>query len=163
ANITSGCAPQVIKFTDLSTGSPTQWFWDLGNGTTSTQQNPTTFYFDPGTFTVKLVVKNAAGKDSLTKVNYISVFSSPQVDFNSTSTGVIDNYLWTFGNGISSAQQNPTATYTSRGSYTVKLVIKNNDGCSDSITKSNIININTVKADFTTSAPVCKGSPVTFI
>ena len=37
---TSGCGSQVVEFEDLSTGSPTSWLWDFGNGNTSTLQNP---------------------------------------------------------------------------------------------------------------------------
>ncbi|MBL0145575.1 MAG: hypothetical protein IPP48_07255 [Chitinophagaceae bacterium] len=41
----SGCSPLIVSFTDQSTGSPTQWHWDLGNSTISTVQNPSTTYF----------------------------------------------------------------------------------------------------------------------
>ena len=57
----SGCSPLVVNFFDASTGNPTQWRWDLGNGVTSLLRNPSTTYFNPGTYAVKLVVRNAAG------------------------------------------------------------------------------------------------------
>ncbi len=69
SNTTSGCAPLIVSFTDISTGNPTQWKWTLGNGTTATQQNPTTSYFFPGSYTVKLIIQNASGKDSIEKIN----------------------------------------------------------------------------------------------
>ena len=43
----------TVQFTDTSTGGPTSWSWDFGDGTTSTAQNPSHPY-GPGTFTVKL-------------------------------------------------------------------------------------------------------------
>ncbi|RYF85624.1 MAG: PKD domain-containing protein [Chitinophagaceae bacterium] len=83
----SGCSPLVVNFKDSSTGNATQWRWDLGNGVTSFLQNPSTTYFNPGTYAVKLVVKNAAGNaDSVTKTNYVTVFTSPSADFNADKT-----------------------------------------------------------------------------
>src|SRR5215203_3713798 len=63
----AGCSPLVVHFTDQSTGNPTQWKWDLGNGATSTLKNPSATYFNPGTYPIKLVVKNAATSDSTVK------------------------------------------------------------------------------------------------
>ena len=83
---TSGCAPLVVNFIDQSTGNPTSWKWTLGNATTSFLQNPSVTYFNPGTYTVKLVVQNAAGKDSITKFQYITVYGKPTVDFTASST-----------------------------------------------------------------------------
>src|ERR1700754_1358486 len=65
ANATGGCAPFVVQFKDESTGNPISWQWDLGNGTISLFQHPSTVYFLPGTYPVKLVIKNAAGADSI--------------------------------------------------------------------------------------------------
>ena len=84
----SGCSPLIVRFTDQSTGSPTQWRWDLGNGTISFLQNPAATYFSPGKYTVKLVTKNAANEDSVTKVDYIEVFAKPTIQFSaSAATG----------------------------------------------------------------------------
>lgn len=69
------------SFTDLSTGSPTAWSWNFGNGVTSTLQNPGPITFthsgnqanDTEYFTVSLTVSNAGGSSTITKTNYISV------------------------------------------------------------------------------------------
>ena len=45
----SGCPPLIVTFQNLSTGNPTSWKWDLGNGTQSVVANPVGTYFDPGT------------------------------------------------------------------------------------------------------------------
>jgi len=64
ANITSGNAPLNVKFTDTSTGTPTNWTWDFGDGKTSTEQNPTHTYKAEGNYTVKLTVSNSLESDS---------------------------------------------------------------------------------------------------
>ncbi|WP_421908845.1 PKD domain-containing protein [Methanolacinia petrolearia] len=74
ADFTSGDAPlTVTSFTDLSTGAPTSWYWDFGDGETSTGQNPTHVYTWQGWYDVSLTVTNADGSDSITKNKYIRV------------------------------------------------------------------------------------------
>jgi serine protease len=68
---TSGCTPLTVQFTDLSTGGPTTWDWDFGDGGTSTVQNPSYEYQNAGYYTVTLTVTNATGSDSETKTDYI--------------------------------------------------------------------------------------------
>src|SRR5688572_9173149 len=65
ANVTSGCAPLTVSFRDLTTGGPTFWNWDFGNGTLSNIQSPTVTYSDPGNYTVKMVVRNADGTNGI--------------------------------------------------------------------------------------------------
>nr|WP_292421305.1 DUF6345 domain-containing protein [Methanoregula sp.] len=67
----SGTAPLTVQFTDLSTGSPTSWLWDFGDGGTSTVQHPGHTYTTHGTHTVKLTVTNSHGSDTKTKPAYI--------------------------------------------------------------------------------------------
>lgn len=62
-----------VQFTDYSLNGPTNWLWDFGDGTTSNQQNPLHFYSSNGIFTVKLIVSNYHGQDSIIKQNLISV------------------------------------------------------------------------------------------
>ena len=73
ADVTSGRAPLEVKFTDTSTGGPTSWSWDFGDGATSTAQNPTHVYSTPGTYTVSLTAANSAGSDTETRAGYITV------------------------------------------------------------------------------------------
>ena len=62
----------IIHFKDHSVGSQiNSWFWDFGDGNTSTMQNPTHQYYKNGTYTVTLTVGNANGKQTVTKTNYI--------------------------------------------------------------------------------------------
>lgn len=171
----SGCSPLVVGFTDQSTGGPTQWRWDLGNGVTSLLQNPSATYFNPGTYTVKLIVRNATGIDSITKTAYITVYQSPTVNFtadklsgcfpltanftdgSTPGTGSITGWLWDFGDGTTSTQQHPSHTYITAGNYNVTLKVTNSSGCVKTFSRSQYINVaNGVRADFTnTSAGLC--------
>lgn len=183
ADKTAGCSPLVVKFTDQSTGGPNQWFWDLGNGITSLMQNPTTLYFDPGVYQVKLVIRNASGADSITKSQYITVYNTPTANFSASTvtgcyplpvqfadlstpgSGTISSWEWDFGDGNLSNLQNPTHTYTAAGNFNVTLRVRNNFGCSKIISKTAYIRIlSGVLADFSFSAPpTCSPpTPVSF-
>lgn len=163
----SGCPPFVVNFRDSSTGKPTSWRWDLGNGTISNLKNPSTTYTKSGSYTIKLVVKNANGADSVTKSKYIVVNALPLAKFGSSSSGVcfplnvrfrdsslagsgtLTAWKWDFGDGTLSNQQNPLHTYTHAGSFTVVLRVANSNGCTNVITKTAYIKIeNGVKVDF---------------
>jgi gliding motility-associated-like protein len=176
----SGCSPLVVNFTDQSTGSPNQWTWDLGNGVISLLQNPSTTYFNPGTYTVRLIVRNASGTDSLVKTNYITVFPSPTATFtaerttgcfplsvnfsdgSTPGTGTITDWFWDFGDGTTSPQQHPSHVYTAAGNYTVTLRVTNSSGCTRIITRTQYITItNGVIADFTNLDPGPCAAPAT--
>lgn len=180
----SGCPPMVVSFTDNSTGSPVAWKWDLGNGTISYLQNPVATYFNPGTYTVKLLVRNAAGdEDSIAKSQYVTVYALPDAKFTASDTvgcfplkvqftdnslagsGNIVSWQWDFGDGTLSTLQNPQHTYTNSGNYTVILRVVNSNGCSKVLNKSTYIKIsNGVRADFTysSSAGCSTPAPVAF-
>ena len=74
---TSGTAPLAVTFTDASTGGPTAWSWDFGDGTSSTAQNPVHTYAAAGSYSVSLTVTNSGGSNSLTKPSYIGVATPP--------------------------------------------------------------------------------------
>jgi vibriolysin len=79
ASTTSTFLNQSVTFTDTSLENPTSWSWTFEGGTpaTSTAQNPVVTYTTVGTFDVTLVVTNAQGSDTETKVNYINVAEKP--------------------------------------------------------------------------------------
>lgn len=176
----SGCSPIVVQFTDQSTGNPSQWKWDLGNGVISFLENPSTTYFNPGTYNIKLIVRNAAGADSIVKTQFITVYPTPVVDFiasdtagcfplpvqftdrSATGSGTITNYSWDFGDGDTSSLPNPLHTYTSGGNFSVTLKVINNYGCTRTFSKTQYIKISGgVVADFTNSDPPQCIPPVT--
>ena len=63
ASATTVCAG-AVQFTDQSTGAPTSWLWNFGDGTTSTAQNPTHTYAATGTYQVTLTATNAVGSST---------------------------------------------------------------------------------------------------
>lgn len=172
----SGCAPLVVRFTDQSTGNPTSWQWDLGNGAQSTQQNPTTTYFNPGTYTVTLTATNTNGSNTLTRTAYITVFSNPTISFTASNTqgcfplrvqftdqstpgsGVLTAWEWDFGDGNTSTLQNPFHIYTQAGNFNVTLKATNDRGCTRIFSRQQYISVSPgVKADFSNTLPtVCR-------
>jgi PKD repeat protein len=82
----SGAAPLLVHFSDLSTGSPTEWLWNFGDGTTSTAASPDHVYTSPGTFTVSLRASNGAGSNTRTRTAYVTVSgSNPSVTLTSVA------------------------------------------------------------------------------
>jgi PKD repeat protein len=77
ASPTSGEAPLPVQFTDTSTGSPTAWNWDFGDGATSTAQNPGHTYSSPGMYTVTLTASNVAGSSTATATVTVSAPPPP--------------------------------------------------------------------------------------
>jgi PKD repeat protein len=77
ATPTSGTAPLAVSFADTSTGAPTSWLWDFGDGTTSTAQSPSHTYTTPGTYTVSLRAANANGSDTVTRSGLVTVQQQP--------------------------------------------------------------------------------------
>jgi hypothetical protein len=73
SDFTGGDAPLTIQFTDLSANNPTSWTWDFGDASASSEKNPLHVYATAGTYTVSLSVGNAAGNDTKTIPNYITV------------------------------------------------------------------------------------------
>ncbi len=80
ASATSGCDNLTVNFTDLTTGSPSTWAWNFGDGNTSTEQNPTHTYSNPGTYTVELTASNTMGNDVATYTDLITITATPLVD-----------------------------------------------------------------------------------
>ncbi|HIG11872.1 MAG TPA: PKD domain-containing protein, partial [Planctomycetes bacterium] len=73
----SGNAPLVVSFADSSSGAPTSWSWDFGDGGLSSLQHPNHTYTTAGNYTVSLTVSNAVGSDNLTRVNYVQANQGP--------------------------------------------------------------------------------------
>lgn len=159
ATPSSGCSPLVVSFSDASTGTPTSWLWDFGNGNTSTLQNPSATYLNPGLYDVTLIVSDAFGSDTLLLPGFITVHPDPIADFSfsapagcedwtvnftdlsSPGGGALNGWLWDFGDGTTSNQQNPTHTYTTGGTYTVSLQVFDANNCTNTMVQSNIITV----------------------
>lgn len=144
------CFNEDIQFAQTSSTNSSQFNWEFGDGSFSTQLNPLHQYATPGDYQVKLVVTTAIGgcKDSITQT--ITAYPLPvpaytvnnecvttQVVFNDQSTILapdnISTYTWTFGDGNTSSTQTPSHLYANEGVYTAKLILTSNHGCIDSV------------------------------
>jgi PKD repeat protein len=153
----------TVSFADLSAAGAgttiTSWFWDFGDATTSTLQNPTHVYTTAGTYNVCLVIVGTtpAGKQCKDKIcttvtvqgcgqtpdcklaaKFQFKTSKCKVGFSDLSVAgvgtTITNWLWDFGDATTSTLQNPTHVYAASGTYTVCLTIVGNNGvvkCTD--------------------------------
>src|ERR1051326_563083 len=123
-----------VYFTDQSTYLPQQWNWNFGDGNTSTQQNPAHQYSVNGTYSVCLTIKNIMGTtctfcDTVNstpcwqKLNVTYTYSGNNpYSFTSNCSGASNpHYNWDFGDGNTSAQQNPSHSYKYNGIYTACL------------------------------------------
>jgi gliding motility-associated-like protein len=181
ANTTLVCTPGVVRFTDRSVpnNSPiTDWYWDFGDGTTSTDQNPVKTYADAGFYTVSLRVTSASGcVASRSIARYIRVTNGVTADFNFTAAptcrppfnisftdqtsgpGTL-TYQWDFGNSTSATQQNPVATYAAAGTYNVTLTARSQYGCSKTVTKP--VTLGITPTVFTAPTTTCVNTAVSF-
>ena len=156
ANPTSGSVPLTVTFTNTSTGATT-YVWNLGDGTVLTDPDPTHTYTEIGTYTVTLTATGPGGSDTLTRTNYITVtFPPPVANFTATEplsgstplvitftgniSGVVDSYLWNFGDGETSTETQPVHIYNQAGIYTVTLAVTGPGG-SDTLTRTNYITV----------------------
>lgn len=109
ADVTTICEGESVTFTDESTGSPTNWEWDInGDGLTDyTTQNATHTYALAGTYTVRLSVSNSNGFDNLSKTGYIVVNALEDATFNYNQ----GSYC------MSDSDPSPTISGTQNGSF----------------------------------------------
>ncbi|MEM9490371.1 MAG: PKD domain-containing protein, partial [Myxococcota bacterium] len=146
----------TANFTDNSVDqadSLTNWDWDFGDGTTSTEQNPSHTYAVGDAYNVTLTVTNAAGSTDVQAV-VVAVNAPPMAAFEFTADtltvsfidqstdadGVILDRTWDFGDGATSTALSPTHTYAADGTYTVTLTIGDNSN-----------NVSTATMDITVS------------
>lgn len=159
-NITSGCFPTCITFTDATTvsgGAVASWSWDLGDGTTSTLQNPATHCsYAAGTYDITLTATTTGGCSSTSTINnMITIYPQPVAQFifgpqpTNTEAPIINftdlsvdatNWSWNFGDATNlsqpnnSNQMNPSHMYADSGQYCVTLTVQSLGGCPDTTT-----------------------------
>ena len=157
ATPTSGAPPLTVAFTGSATGGtkPYTWDWDFGDGSAhKTVQNPNHTYSAAGTYHPILKVRDAAGavsKDTHLAISAAVSFtvaanatpaqgSAPlAVAFTATPSGGTPplTYSWTFGDGATSTEQNPSHTYTAAGDYHPAVTV--HDAASNTATDDHLI------------------------
>ncbi|MEW5923116.1 MAG: PKD domain-containing protein, partial [Candidatus Zixiibacteriota bacterium] len=181
ADVRCGGVSLVVNFSDLSTGSNpiSAYFWDFGDGFTSSQSEPSHQFDSSGIYDITLIVNDAYGADTLVKEAYIIAQDSVSADFIGIPTsgkapltvmfepvldGAADSYYWDFGDGSDSSNvRNPIHQYTTQGKYDVKLRVSLNlDACThvDSLTREDYVVVSELDAAFT-ATPKAGIAPLT--
>lgn len=148
-----GCTEDVVRFTDISTGSafPFEYTWAFGDGNTSTDQNPVHTYEDQGTYAVTLTITDSVCNDVVTHdviidhplsasftVDEDTVCQGTAINFTDGSTGTAPmSYFWDFGNGEINSIGGPSVSsvYPYAGSYVATLIINDFINCKDTAYK----------------------------
>lgn len=152
SDVTSGTAPLDVEFTSTVSGgdAPVAIEWNFGDGSTSTEMNPTYTYQFSGNYVVSFTATDADGDEAdATLMISVGTDSKPvaavgadptsgpaplNVDFMANAAGgnAPLTYAWDFGDGNTSTMENPTHTYTADGTYTAMLTVTDADGDSAS-------------------------------
>ncbi|MCC6685307.1 MAG: PKD domain-containing protein, partial [Bacteroidia bacterium] len=174
------CVNDTIRFADSSntaTSFVNKWYWQFGDGDTSTQKNPKHKYATHGTYQVKLKIFNEGGcDDSITKT--VTIYPSPKANFYTpqhcvtdsfnfldSSTiatgGVINFWQWKFGTGDSSMAQYPKYKFITEGTGNISLIVQSDFGCIDSVRKS--VSIDPTPDAKLWSQSVCRNDSAVFL
>lgn len=147
-DVFQGCEPLDVVFSDMSSPNIVDWKWKFGDGDTSNLQNPPHTY-SAGKYDVTLTAIAASGcKGELTVTNLINAWplpnanfylnpavttvEMPTIGFVNTSQGG-NSWLWKFGDGTNSTDENPSHTYPGDGEFPVWLIATSDKGCVDSV------------------------------
>jgi len=159
SNSVSCKVPLSVNFTNTTksyNGNP-MYLWDFGDGTTSTQVSPSHIYSKYGNYTVSLMAKDSGGcANSITINNLVQTGPDSLNVFTVSQKGCLPysllfsnkgrvktgaKYLWDFGDGMKDSVPAPYHTYYKAGTYSVKLKIISNSGCTDSVYLKNYITV----------------------
>jgi PKD repeat protein/streptogramin lyase len=144
---TAPTAGSAVLFADGSTGDPTTWSWDFGDGGQSDQPNPSHTFSQAGSFQVSLTVTNSAGSDTAVETVVVGPGSGCTVACSATAppTAILSEpvaftaeatpsgctgevaFAWSFGDGATSVEPSPTHTYGSIGTLRWGLTVTVDD------------------------------------
>ena len=180
SNIQDICPSDIVQFSNLSDGVGITSAWDFGDGTQSSQINPSHVFNNNGQFDVILLVTDSFGCSNTTiSSDYIKVHNPtanfvtgnlssncpPLIsNFNDLSSSDVVYWEWLFGDGGSSALSNPSHLFSASGIFDVALIVENSIGCRDTVLKNGLISISGPMGTFSISdSLICKGESVLFI
>jgi PKD repeat protein len=153
APVCTGTSSQFMDVSTISSGTMTSWKWDFGDASSvSTLKNPSHTYSITGTYSIELIVTSGLGcKDTFASA--VSVSQSPSAlfaadtvckggatVFKDKSSGILSNWLWSFGDGANSTIKNASHTYSLAGTYTTSLLVTTTNGCTNSIAGVAVVN-----------------------
>ncbi|REE00533.1 PKD domain-containing protein [Marinoscillum furvescens] len=149
------CLTEAFSFANLSSaasGDPlTDFLWDFGDGTTSTERQPDKTYLAAGSYDVSLTVSSELGcsdvytdqlvVDPLPGVAFsvANGCEGEEINFVNNSTiagGGGMTYEWRFSDGRSSRAESPALKFFTAGTYTATLLATSEYGCTSSMTES---------------------------
>lgn len=158
SDVTNGCEPLTVTFSNLSNGNIATTEWSFSDGSTvlvNGNGDVTHMFSDPGMYDVSMLITTVGGcVYDTTYTSYIEVFSNPtanfihapipatiydtEINFTDYSSDDVTQWMWNFGPGVNpgtSSVQNPTALYPPGvpGDYPMTLHVYNDNGCVDSI------------------------------
>lgn len=154
-SVDTPCLGSANNFTDQSLGLNSQWAWGFGDGGIDSVQFPSHTYLLDGSYIASLLVTTDSGcTDTISQV--VIVDPVPQVSFSVANVclydsayyldnsiinapGVLASWVWDFGDGNGSTQQNPAHLYGADGTYTITLIVTSTDGCVDTASQQLII------------------------
>lgn len=176
----SGCVPFTINLMDSSVNA-IEWKWYFGNGDSSSLQNPSYTYYNPGNYTVSLVVRNSFFcRDTIINTQIRALGPAPdfqissgtagcvpfilQIEDLSVGTSPIVSWDWDFGDGQHASSQNPSHTYLSPDLFDISLTVTDSDGCMDSVLKQDVAFITQPVPNFAVNPPTnCLDKNSTFV
>lgn len=161
------CWPQLTTFTDISTDQPGAFFtnhsWTYGDGFfgSTSLSSITHSYATTGTYNIREIVTDNVGcADTITTAKSFykssAAFTASNVHpcryspifFSNTSTPTVATYNWSFGDGSVSTVASPIHYYTDTGHYSVRLIVTDPHGCSDTMRRNNYITVTNAHASF---------------
>lgn len=175
-------AGKPARFIEIASGSVTKYAWDFGDGQTSDQRSPSHTYARPGTYQATLTVTDTLDR-SVKATRTVTVvegdvvtpsgrFAPGQVhpggpvQFINESTGPVKSVRWSFGDGATSDERNPSKAYDKPGEYAVTLTANADDGTSKPLTlpaKVRVVAWEKPRADFIGPSEATVGEPVSFV
>ena len=165
------CMNEEVSFEAKESLAPVSYYWDFGDGTNSTEQNPTHRYEENGDFDVTLTITNRkTGEEAkYSQKKAVTIFPQPSANFSFTETSLKhddnklaypytkfyvknskpdEKYTWNFDNGETSTSKNAQTIHKKKGTYKVSLKVENSYGC-ESIASKKVL----IKNDYTLLAP----------
>jgi gliding motility-associated-like protein len=144
----NGTAFSPATSTAIASGSLASFFWDFGDGNTSTQASPVHVYAAPGLYTVNFSAFSNHNCPASTSNTFI-ISPSPTMGISTTSVNACSpnftftsnssisagsiSHIWNLGGGVTSTLNSLTHVFPGIGNYTVSLIGTSNLGCGDTV------------------------------
>lgn len=186
-DVSDGCHPVPVNFTNTSTGNTDRYKWTLGDGNSANTANVTHTYFNQGMadslYHVEMVAISPFFCSDTVETD-IAVYPYIEADFaidtfqgcsplvlgiDNNSAGYIEEYEWTMGDGTTYSTSAGTFTHTYTNTttapvqYNLKLVVRNNTrGCTDSVTRVITVYPEVTSVFIPDQTSVCHGTEISF-